>query len=105
MGRGIELTGLTFGKLRVIQDGGRSYKNERMWRCICECGTHSIVGGYDLRSGNSTTCGCGTREAARRRQTIHGRSKSPEWWSWICMMRRCYEKSHNKFHIYGSIGV
>ena len=29
-----------------------------MWRCKCQCGNQIIVRGNDLRSGNTSSCGC-----------------------------------------------
>lgn len=55
MGRLNDLTGQTFGKLKVIE-----YLGNRKWKCECQCEnkTIRIVGGYDLTSGNTKSCGC-----------------------------------------------
>jgi hypothetical protein len=33
-----------------------------MWECICDCGTLVVVPTSNLRSGNSTSCGCYAKE-------------------------------------------
>ena len=53
-----DLTGMVFGDLTVIRRfsdiGGKKVK----WLCLCSCGSYCIVQGSNLKSGNSTSCGC-----------------------------------------------
>lgn len=74
MGKLIDLTGSTFGRLFVIKraprpSGGRS---DAYWECLCTCGTTCIVPAGNLRSGNSTSCGCLHKEqlADQNRQKL-----------------------------------
>lgn len=62
MGKFIDLTGLRFGRLTVVErvenritsaDGKLS-----QWKCVCDCGKQTIVTGISLRSGNTQSCGC-----------------------------------------------
>lgn len=57
MTKRIDLTGQDFGHLVVIEPaetrGGRAY-----WHCRCDCGREVDVRAENLRSGNSTSCGC-----------------------------------------------
>src|SRR5689334_2110392 len=54
--RGIDLTGMRFGKWTVI---GRSVgPAPQKWLCRCDCGTEKSVLGGNLRYGKSTSCGC-----------------------------------------------
>lgn len=57
--RNIDLTGKTFGKLKVLS---RNYEkqNDRnvVWDCICECGNSRVVMTHQLTSGKVTHCGC-----------------------------------------------
>lgn len=36
--------------------------------------------------------------------TANGR-RSPTYNSWVSMMRRCYDRSNNRFYCYGAVGV
>lgn len=62
----IDLTGEKFGKLLVIERAeDYVYKNKKgmlitspRWLCQCDCGNTIIVQGGNLRSGNTTNCGC-----------------------------------------------
>ena len=73
----IDLTGQRFGRLTAIERV-RSYsttaqKNHfAVWHCRCDCGKEINVRSGNLRSGNTTSCGC----AARR-----PREHSPGWLS------------------------
>ena len=58
MGRGmIDLTGQRFGRLRVMNFAGMGGPN-RMWLCVCDCGAKTTVPTRNLRTGNTTSCGC-----------------------------------------------
>lgn len=53
----IDLTGMTFGKLIVIERSGNSNRGLPSWKCSCKCGNTSIVDGQDLRDGKTNGCG------------------------------------------------
>lgn len=74
MGKRIDLTGKTFGRLFVIGDSGDKYGDEILWTCRCECGNWVKVRGKNLRYGDSQSCGCLQRELASKNRTKQGRS-------------------------------
>jgi hypothetical protein len=49
-----DLTGEVFGRLTVTSQIDRD-----TWMCHCSCGKDHAVPGVRLRSGNTTSCGCG----------------------------------------------
>jgi len=51
------LEGNIYGKLAVLEQSG-SRKNQRIWKCQCECGNTTFVTAYNLVSGHSKSCGC-----------------------------------------------
>lgn len=57
--------GQKFNRLTVI---GKPERKNRRWvyLCVCECGNKSKPIGTSLISGNSKSCGCLQKEAARR---------------------------------------
>lgn len=59
MGKFIDLTGLKFNYLTVIE---RVYDdtNKKIvkWKCICDCGNECIVSGSNLKNGHTKSCGC-----------------------------------------------
>lgn len=62
MGKFIDLTGKRFGRLIVIErekdSALPSGQKRRMWLCKCDCGNEKIIGGNDLKRGNTKSCGC-----------------------------------------------
>ena len=52
-----DLTGQRFGRLVVLEEAGRNYRNVT-WRCKCECGNIVIVQGNFLRNERIKSCGC-----------------------------------------------
>lgn len=65
-----DMTGLTFGRWTVTKFAGRNKRRQAIWRCVCECGTETVVPGPALRHGSSKSCGCATREAASARTRV-----------------------------------
>ncbi|AZU99772.1 transcription factor [Bacillus phage DK2] len=57
MGKLLDLTGQTFGKLTCKEMVGRQ-SGHVVWKCECECGKEKNVRTTDLRSGNTVSCGC-----------------------------------------------
>ena len=54
----IDITGMKFGKLTVLQRTGTANNGKAMWLCQCECGNTTTVNGTDLRLGATQSCGC-----------------------------------------------
>lgn len=55
-----DLSGMTFGKLTVVElDEGTSKERGRLyWKCICECGNIKVALGESLKRGFVNSCGC-----------------------------------------------
>lgn len=53
-----DLTGLNFGRLRVLYISERKSGSRPMWICRCECGKLKDIAGCHLRSGVVVSCGC-----------------------------------------------
>ncbi len=72
---------------------------------LCECGglTESYI--TDVKLGKSKACSCIKDGKARERLTTHGNSGHPLYSTWEAMKRRCYNKTQNKYHLYGGRGI
>lgn len=85
--------GERFGRLVVIerapnrrqQPSGRTY---RVVKVRCDCGTELEIALSNLRSGNSTTCGCSRDGAFQARVTKHGMSETGIYFCWLNMKQR-----------------
>ena len=68
MGRKIDLTGQTFGKLTVLKEAQERNKSGSVcWVCQCECGNIVTVSGDNLRRNHTKSCGCQKKESAQKR--------------------------------------
>jgi len=70
-----DLTGRRFGRLRVIEDAGRSPKKRTMWRCKCDCGKEVVVMSHNLTTGRTKSCGCLQKEALENARCARWESK------------------------------
>jgi len=59
----IDLTGQTFGRLKVLYFKGRGNHRTNLWVCQCECGNIRITNTYSLTKQLTRSCGCLSREA------------------------------------------
>ena len=94
------LLGERFGRLLVLRYVGVNKHRQRMWQCLCDCGTVAVVRGLTLRSGSTASCGCYRRICA----VTHGRSRNgtPEYRIWAAMLGRCKSDGHRN---YGGRGI
>lgn len=73
-----DLTGQRFGRLLVTScnEEVSRIKGRLCWNCVCDCGTERIVGGQDLKSGKTKSCGCLKKEfmSDKMKEQIH------DWW-------------------------
>lgn len=77
-----------YGRLRFLEIAG-SRSGRALWRVRCDCGRFKIVLADNVRGGRTRSCGCGMREAARKRSTSHGMSKTVTYARWASMIQRC----------------
>lgn len=104
-----DLTGQKFGRLIVASFLCASKRGVAIWRCTCTCGKEVAVRGGNLRSGNTSSCGCWNREVRRTKTLIHGHrvggACSSEYGSWCGMKGRCHNKKDKAYKWYGGRGI
>jgi len=71
--RVVELTGQRFGRLSVLHRAPRRPDGRARWVCRCVCGRESVVDTKSLRSGNTQSCGCLSRDKASARAVLRNR--------------------------------
>lgn len=101
MGKVVDLTGQTFGRLTVLSEAGRYKKNMATWNCQCSCGNTTIAISNNLRKGNTKSCGCLNLERIK----THGMAKHPLYKVWQGMKVRCYSENHKHYPNYGGRGI
>ena len=110
-----DLTGKTFGNLKVIKFHHKERKNScrgqvqghrYYWLCECLlCGNKSVVTSSNLKRQNSTSCGCFTRKRASEVNTKHGHANERLYHVWQGMKNRCLNPNCEYYHNYGGRGI
>lgn len=59
------LLGRRFGRLEVLSYAGSANGCGALYLCRCDCGSLATVGGKALKTGNTSSCGCGEDENRR----------------------------------------
>jgi hypothetical protein len=91
----IDLTGQKFGRLTVV--GQTFSKNGRtIWKCKCDCGNEKDIGGHDLKSRATRSCGCLQKEETASRFLTHGATETRLYFIWSTMKQRCENPSNEK---------
>ncbi len=112
-----DLTGLVFGRLKVISFSHSNERNESLWLCRCECGKRISVVAHCLKCGHTRSCGCLKRDLSKSRTGNknpafrHGKAgrkpnnKFRVYRVWSCMLARCENPKHLAFKNYGGRGI
>lgn len=103
-----DLTGIRFGRLKVIREFGLTSNKKFTWFCKCDCGKTTVVIGGDMVSGRQISCGCIRSEKASIRfkaMAKHHLSFTPTNSTWKSMVQRCCNKHCKDFERYGAMGI
>lgn len=103
----IDLTGNKYGLLTVVRLSGRDKYGRSRWLCSCDCGSITDVASNNLRTGNTTSCGCKHSAwlASGSVNKRHGMTGSGSHRSWLKMLQRCTDPKNNRYRIYGGRGI
>ncbi len=100
-----DITGQKFGRLTAIRVVGKTKNGITIWLCKCDCGNTTEVRSTCLRSGESQSCGCITKERVSARNYRHGMFGTRIYEIWRKMRRRCRCKSEKSYRDYGGRGI
>ena len=108
--RALNLKGMRFGRL-TVQERAASDSQGTRWRCSCDCGGTTVVGGSVLTRGTTKSCGCLRKDVMRdlgKSSRTHGHGKnggSQTHRSWRNMVKRCTDPSDRAWKRYGGRGI
>ena len=74
--RKIDLTGMKFNRLYVIEQCHFRKGKDCIWTCVCDCGKKTYVRAPKLKSGHTKSCGC--YRSDKRREWILKWTRSEE---------------------------
>lgn len=101
-----------FGRLVVLSIArkpiGRQGRTAPYAECRCKCGSICTVNAWNLRSGNTSSCGCYCIEQTKKSNTRHGcapRIAKRLYNVWHSMVWRCHNPDSAKYYMYGARGI
>ncbi len=95
--------GERFGRLVTtgrVQGAGRE-----KWACLCDCGANVTVLANNLKTGNTSSCGCLNIQRILERNHKHGLARSSEYESWQGAKKRCFNPTCKHYANYGGRGI
>jgi hypothetical protein len=99
--------GAKVGRLKVLAIFKRGY--HKMAACLCQCGVPKAIRVSSLLSGDTTSCGCASRERVTRSNFKHGEASrgrmTPEYGIWSGILKRCGDSGNSGFARYGGRGI
>ena len=107
----VDITGQRFSRLTVVKVAERTADGRALWLCQCDCGNKIIAYSYNLRSGNTGSCGCFHLEIDRAFHLRHGDADqrngkvTSEYKTWCAMRARCLNPNNPRYHYYGGRGI
>jgi hypothetical protein len=96
----IDLTGIIFGDLKVIEFSGINKNRKATWLCECKCGNKKIIVSNSLINQLTRSCGC--KSAVKRK---HGMSNTRLYSIWQHMRQRCGNPKSKDYELYGLRGI
>lgn len=63
----VNLAGMRFGRLTVVEFAGRNGQRNSLWKCACDCGGEVVAPEYRLQNETTRSCGCLARELSAAR--------------------------------------
>lgn len=97
----VDLTGMKFGRLKVISQAGRTRAGQVLWKCVCDCGKETTVLGNGLKRSQTLSCGCYHKE----QHTTHGMAKTSTYKIWEGIIQRCNNPKDTAYSYYGGRGI
>ena len=73
--------------------------------CASALARTRVVRGWQLRTGDSKSCGCLSAEASGARAWRHGWAGTPEYFAWAQAKQRCRNPACPGYHDYGQRGI
>lgn len=104
--------GQTVGRLKLLFRTYKAVKRQKKdgtntkavyWRCLCACGERATIRAYRLSRavdrGLNISCGCIASD-----YSLKSKHKG-EYGIWYSMIRRCHDKKHHGYPLYGARGI
>lgn len=107
-----DISGKTFGRLKVIKPVSEKITSETKFLCECSCGKKKEIVGRSLTKGLTLSCGCYRNERVGETNSTHGATKvgaNPDllemYRIFSNMWSRCTNSSAKNYRDYGGRGI
>lgn len=104
MSRILDLKGLKFNRLEVVEYLRSDRSGKSVWSCLCECGNMTEVRGSSLKNGNTKSCGCYLEDYIDDVKSKRELEKTTRG-SWKAMKARCSNQKDSSYYRYGGRGI
>lgn len=101
----IDLTGMRFGRLTVVERSDNAKAGQAKWLCKCDCGNECIAYGSNLQRGHTISCGCYREEIRPSLRQSHGYSNTRIYKVYEKIKGRCYNPNTPCYPRYGGRGI
>jgi len=99
------LSGRKFGRLLVRAFVGYFSPGKAQWLCKCDCGQRVTVFGYNLKNGNTRSCGCYKIDRTKQSNSTHQQSRTRLYGVYRSMLGRCLNPANHRYSFYGARGI
>jgi hypothetical protein len=100
-----DLSGKRFGRLVALEFSHKDARWNRVWSCVCDCGSSVKARSVDLSTGNTQSCGCLRKDRIVKVNSRHGQRRSRAYSIWSSMRTRCLNPKHARYGRYGGRGI
>lgn len=110
MPKRLDLAGLSFGRLSVIEPAECDGRSRHLrWLCRCVCGRVTSVRASALKTGSVRSCGCARGDAIAKHghtRSVNGKQKqSRTYKAWHALKYRCDNPNIGGYKYIGGRGI
>lgn len=100
-----DLSGMVFGRLKVLYRVDNNNHDKSQYLCECNCGSKKVVIGAKLTIGETKSCGCYRKQVTSKLAKTHGLSNTRLYQIWLGIRRRCNDSKRQQYKNYGARGI
>ena len=101
----IDLTGLKFGRLTVLERADNDINERVQYLCRCWCGEKIIIRGTSIKNGHTKSCGCLNKDIITKHGHAKNNKRSKIYRTWQNIKTRCNNPKDKAYKYYGGKGV
>lgn len=98
-----DYTGMKFNMLTALRRN--DVDGVIRWDCQCECGQIINARMSNIVTGSTMSCGCWRVKNVGDRQRTHGESRTPDYYVWSGIKKRCLNPDAHNYAQYGGKGI